>query len=192
MRVALYSRTSTADQDCALQLAALREYAAARKWTATEYTDAGASGKNVHRPQFQRLLADARARKIDCVCVWKLDRAFRSVIDCATTLQELASMGVRFIAITQGLDTDRANPTSQLMLHILAAVAEFERSLITERVRAGMAEAKKKGTHLGRPKLVFDRERVREMRLAGEPFSAIGRELGISTSLAVKIFEGTR
>src|SRR5207302_53730 len=102
-----------------------------------------------------------RKRRLDAVLVWKLDRFGRSLVHCVGTIQELASFGVRFLAVSQGLDTDESNPASKLLMHILAAVAQFERELIRERVAAGMRHAKERGTRsgrpIGRPRRVFDR-----------------------------------
>jgi putative DNA-invertase from lambdoid prophage Rac len=135
MRVAIYARVSTTDQSCDLQLRELRQYATHRSWTvADEYVDTGWSGASASRPEFDRLLNDARMRHIDAVVVWKLDRWGRSVAASVKSIQELVSLGVRFIAITQNIDTDDTNPMARFLLHILAAFAEIERELIRERV----------------------------------------------------------
>jgi putative DNA-invertase from lambdoid prophage Rac len=122
------------------------------------------SGAKAQRPGLDTLMADARLHKFDAVIVWKLDRFGRSLINCVAGIQELTAAGVRFIAMSQGLDTDTSNPTSRLLLHILAAVAEFERELIKERVSAGLKHAKAKGVRIGRPRRVFDRQRALDMR----------------------------
>ena len=158
LRVALYARVSTRDkdQDPELQLHPLREYAAARGWLPTEYVDRAAAGDLAGRRAWTRLLADARRRRLDRVLVWKLDRAFRSTLHChstlhcLSTLQELEHRGVGFACLTQP-EVDTASPTGRLLLTPLAAVAEFERGLIRERVKEGLANARRKGAKLGRP-----------------------------------------
>src|SRR5512133_63115 len=129
-----------------MQLRELREYAAARKWSVyAEYVDTGWSGAKASRPELNRLMADARKRRFDCVCVWKLDRWGRSVQHSITSIQELNSLGVRFIAVTQNLDTDASNPMARFMLTIMAAFAELEREIIRERVTAGVRAARANG-----------------------------------------------
>jgi DNA invertase Pin-like site-specific DNA recombinase len=116
-------------------------------------------------------MADARLRKFDAVLVCKLDRWGRSLIHCVASIQELGALGLRFIAVSQGLDTDESNPTSKLLMHILASVAEFERSLIKERVAAGIKAAQKNGIRsgrpIGRPRTIVDRGRVVQLRKSG-------------------------
>jgi DNA invertase Pin-like site-specific DNA recombinase len=170
-RVALYARVSTRDKDQypELQLQPLRDYAAARGWAAAEYVDHAAAADLRGRTAWARLLDDARRRRIDLVLVWKLDRAFRSVLHCLRTLEDLDHAGVGFASLTQaGIDT--TSPTGRLMLTVLAAVAEFERGLIAERVREGMANAQRKGARLGRPS-AGERPHVRRH------LAAVGAEL---------------
>ena len=141
------------------------------------------SGAKASRPGLDRLMADARKRRFDVALVWKLDRFGRSLVHCVSGIQELVSLGVRFIATTQGLDTDESNPASKLLLHVLAAVAQFERELIRERVSAGMRTAKVRGTRtgrdIGRPRRIFDRGRVRQLREAGDSWRQIASALGV-------------
>ena len=151
-RVALYARVSTRDkeQDVELQLRPLRDYAAARGWTVTEYVDHASAADLKGRRDWARLQDDIQHRRVDHVMAWKLDRPFRSVLHCLRTLEDWQHHGVGFACLTQaGIDTTSA--TGRLMLTILAAVAEFERGLIAERVKEGMANAKRKGARLGRP-----------------------------------------
>src|SRR5689334_19446762 len=127
MNCAIYARVSTTDQNCEMQLRELREYAGRRGWTITEeYVDSGWSGVKASRPALDKLMADASQHRFDVLLVWKLDRFGRSVLNLVEGLNKLASYGVRFIATSQAIDTDQANPTSKLILWILAAVAEFE------------------------------------------------------------------
>src|SRR5579859_6870653 len=159
MRVGLYARVSTRDkdQDPEVQLVSMREYAIARNWTASEYVDHASAADMSGRKAWARLLDDVRARRVDLVLCWKLDRAFRSVLHTLRTLEDWEHHGVGFACLTQPVDT--TSPTGRLMLQILAAVAEFERGLIAERVKEGMANAKRKGARIGRP-LAADRPHV--------------------------------
>jgi putative DNA-invertase from lambdoid prophage Rac len=111
-----------------MQLINLRDYISSRGWqNVGEYVDTGWSGAKASRPQLDRLMRDACLRRFDSVLVWKLDRWGRSLPDCVRSMQELAALGIRFVAITQNIDTDESNPASRLLLHIFAAFAEFER-----------------------------------------------------------------
>jgi len=133
-------------------------------------------------------MADARQRRFDVVLVWKLDRFGRSVVHCVSGIQELASLGVRFIATSQGLDTDESNPASKLLLHILAAVAQFERELIRERTIAGIRVAQANGKHVGRPKRVFRRDELVGLRENGQSWRAIASQLGIPVMTALDAY----
>ena len=180
MKTALYARVSTTDQNCEVQLRELRDYVARRGWEpATEYVDAGVSGAKATRPALDRLITAAARREFDCVLVWKLDRFGRSVLHLSQQLAALTSYGVRFIAVSQAIDTDASNPSSRLLLTILAGVAEFERELIRERTRAGVSAAKARGKVLGRPRKVFRRDEVARMRAEGQSWRAIAKHLGV-------------
>lgn len=181
LRCALYARVSTADQDCGLQLRELRAAVAARGWAvAGEYVEHVSAAARV-RPEFEKLMAaaTARPRAIDCVLVWKLDRFGRSVLNLLDNVRKLEEAGVRFVATSQGLDTDQANPTSRLLFQILAAVAEFERELIRERTRAGLKSAKAEGRVGGRPKRVFDVCTAAELLAEGHSYEMVSQVLGI-------------
>lgn len=162
-----------------------------RGWRiAGEYVDTGFSGKKSSRPALDRLMADAAQHKFDCVCVWKLDRFGRSVLHLNQQLAALTSYGVRFISTSQSLDTDQANPTSRLLLQILASVAAFELEMIRERTLAGVRAAKANGKTLGRPKRVFRRDEVIRLRdEQGLSWRAIGRELGIPVMTVVDAYK---
>lgn len=191
MRIALYARVSTADQNCEMQLRELRQYATARKWTVTgEYVDTGWSGAKANRPELTRLMQDARQRRFDAVCVWKLDRWGRSVADSIKGIQELVSLGVRFVAVTQNIDTDESNPMARFMLHIMAAFAELEREIIRERVVAGVKAARANGKQLGRPKRVFRRDEAARLREAGMSWRKIAAELGVPVTTVVESCRG--
>ena len=139
MTVACYIRVSTPDQNSELQLRELREYAHRQgSEIVAAYQDV-ASGAKGKRPGLAALMEGAREGKFTCVLVWKLDRFGRSLVDCLNNIRELENHRVRFIAVTQGLDTDHKNPAARFLLQILGAATEFERSLILERVQAGQA-----------------------------------------------------
>ena len=186
MKAAIYARVSTSDQHNEIQIKELTAYVERRGWELAGVYQDQMSGAKAQRPGLDALMADARLHKFDAVIVWKLDRFGRSLINCVAGIQELTAAGVRFIAVSQGLDTDAANPTSRLLLHILAAVAEFERELIKERVSAWLKHAKTKGVRIGRPRRVFDRQRALDMRQQGMSFPAIARELGIGYGTVVR------
>jgi len=180
MRCAIYARVSTTDQNCEMQLRELREYVTRRGWeTAGEYVDSGLSGTKKSRPELDRLMFAARQRKVDCIAVWKLDRWGRSVAHVAESLQELKALGVRWIAVTQNLDTDESSPMSRAMLGMLMVFAEFEREMIRERVLAGMKAARHRGQRLGRPKAVFDRTHAKALSKKGMSLRAIAKQLGV-------------
>jgi putative DNA-invertase from lambdoid prophage Rac len=196
LKVAIYARVSTTDQDCSMQLTELHTYCERRAWRVMgEYVDRGISGAKASRPALDRLKAEARKRAFDCVLVWKIDRWGRSLIDCINGIRELASLGVRFIAVTQGIDTDDSNPAARLMLNMMFAFAEFERELIQERIRAGITQYRRnvelnrygrdvhsrtgKDLPTGRPMRIFNRGRALEMRRNGASWRAIAEELDV-------------
>lgn len=187
IRAAIYARVSTTDQNNEIQVAELTEYVTRRGWALAGTYQDQMSGAKARRPGLDKLLNDARLRKFDAVLVWKLDRFGRSLMNCVQGIQELAALDIRFIAVSQGIDTDQANPTSRLLLHILAAVSEFERELIRERVRAGVHNAKKNGKQLGRPKVIFDRQKAIDMRRAGMSLPKIAEALGVGYGTVVRV-----
>jgi DNA invertase Pin-like site-specific DNA recombinase len=175
---ALYARVSTTDQHCASQLEELRSYVERRGWVVyAEFVDTGWSGAKRDRPQLAKLMKDASARRFDVVLCWKLDRFGRSVLHVMENLRSLASYGVRFMVTSQSLDTGDDSPTSRLLVQVLAAVAEFEREMIRERVKAGLVVARKKGVRLGRAPLVIDRERVWALHMRGKSLRQIAKEV---------------
>src|SRR5450755_5161920 len=193
LRAAIYARVSTTDQTNAIQVAELKDYVERRGWTLASVYQDQISGAKASRPGLDQLIADARRRKFDVVVVWKLDRFGRSLVHCVSGIQELASLGIRFIATSQGLDTDESNPASELLLHILAAVAQFERELIRERVSAGMRAAKahgtKTGSAIGRPRRIFDRAEVVRLRAVGLSIGNIARQMHIGVGTVVRVLQ---
>jgi DNA invertase Pin-like site-specific DNA recombinase len=180
MKVAQYIRISTHEQNSALQRADLDKYIQDRGWQLVEVYEDVMSGAKASRPGLIKLLEDAQNRKFDVVAVRKLDRFGRSVIDCLQNIQKLEAAHVRFIATTQNLDTSRADPCGRFMLHMLAACSEFERSLIKDRVHAGMRQAKRDGKHVGRPKLIFSRDEVARLRAEGLSIREISKQMDLS------------
>ncbi len=178
MRAAIYARVSTLDQEPENQLQELRRYVEARGWTAQEYVDHGVSGTKDRRPALDRLVADARRRKLDTVVVWRLDRLGRSLKHLVTLLDELQAFGVGFVSLDEGIDLQ--TPAGRLQLHILAALSEFERCRIAERVQAGLARARSQGKRLGRPYVDVPRERLRAVE--GLSVEAAAAQLGVSRS----------
>ena len=181
-RIAIYARVSTDRQSTESQLNALREYAGKRAWAISkEYIDEGYTGSNTKRPAFTAMMADAKKRKFDVLLVYKLDRLSRSLKDLIMTLDDLKSMGIDFISYDNGLDT--TTPTGRLIFNVVGAVAEFEKDIIRERVRAGLENAKRKGKRLGRPpvssRLV---DEAKKLRSEGMSVRQIGKRLGIPES----------
>ena len=187
LKTALYARISTSNhsQDPEVQLRELRDYCQRRGWEiAGEYVDAGVSGAKDSRPELNRLMADAHQRKFDAVLVWKLDRFGRSLRHLVNALAELEALGVAFISLRDNLDL--STPSGRLMFQIIGAMAEFERSLIQERVRAGLRNARAKGKRLGRPRMTLDTARIARLRAQGRSIRHIASQLGCSRGLVHK------
>lgn len=195
MKVAIYARISTSTpekdkenerekgrrvQDLEVQLTPLRDYCFRQGWEVyKEYADEYTGKKREGREALKQLMEDARLKYFDAVLVIKLDRFARSVKDLSDLLHELDRYNVRFIALSQGIDTDVKNPMSKLLLNILAAFAEFEAAIIVERVYAGLARAKAKGIKLGRKKRIFNREKLMDDRKAGMSLAQLAKKHGI-------------
>src|SRR5947207_3696246 len=178
MRAALYARVSTLDQEPENQLQELRRYVEARGWTAREYVDQGVSGAKERRPALDELIRDSRRRRFDVLVCWRLDRLGRNLKHLITLLEELQALGVAFVSLAEGIDA--TTPAGKLQMHILGAIAEFERARIQERVRAGLARARAQGVRLGRPPRRIDPERL--AAVAGLPEREAARKLGIPRS----------
>src|ERR1039457_6237230 len=183
-RVALYARVSTLNgQDPEMQLSELREYASRRGWSITkEYVDQGVSGSKESRPHLNHLMADAHGRGFGAVRVWKIDRFGRSLKHLVNALADLGAYSVAFISFRDNLDL--STPSGRLMFQIIGAMAEFERSLIQERVRAGLRNARAKGKKFGRPRVDIDADRVAELRREGLSWSQLCRTLNVSKGSA--------
>jgi len=185
MNVAVYARVSTLNgQDPEMQLRELRDYCRRRDWAVTaEYVDAGISGAKERRPELDRLLADAHRRLFDAVVVWRFDRFARSVSHLLRALETFRSLGIEFVSLSEQVDT--STPAGKLVFTVLGAVAELERCLIAERVRAGLRNAKAKGRRLGRPRSGVDATEVKRLRAQGASWRAIGAALGVSAATAL-------
>ena len=188
MRVALYSRVSTLNlQDPELQARELREYAQRRGWQVSrEYVDRGVSGSKDSRPALNELLADVHQRRCDVVLVWKLDRLGRSLRHLVNTLAELEARGVAFVSLRDNLDL--STPAGRLMFNVIGAMAEFERALIQERVKAGLRNARAKGKRLGRPKVAADGRQIAALRKTGSSWSEVCEQTGLSKGTAQRAF----
>jgi DNA invertase Pin-like site-specific DNA recombinase len=180
MRAAVYARVSTLDQEPENQLRELRQYIEARGWTATEYTDKGISGAKDKRPALDVLLRDAKRRRFDVLVCWRLDRLGRNLRHLILLLDELSALGIGFVSLTEAIDTQ--TPAGRLQLHILGAIAEFERARIAERVRAGLTRARAQGRKLGRPRLVLPQSQME--RVQGLSTREAARILGVPRSTA--------
>jgi DNA invertase Pin-like site-specific DNA recombinase len=178
MRVALYGRVSThAGQNPQMQVDELREFSQRRGWQlAGEYVDVGISGAKEKRPQLDRLMADCRKRQIDVFLVYRYDRFARSLRQLVNALCEFDALGIQFVSIHEGVDT--STPNGRLVFGIFASIAEFERELIRERVRSGLAAARTRGKRLGRPRRTVDAERIAILRAQGYSWRKIAAELG--------------
>ncbi len=177
--VVIYARVSTDKQAVDMQLAELQDFLTKRDWSLyQEYIDQGYNGGNTKRPAFSQMMVDARKRKFDVLLVWKLDRLGTSLKDLINTLDELGALGIDFISYENQLDT--STPTGKLVFHVIGAVAEFEKDIIRERVKAGLENAKRKGKRLGRPP-VSDvlLEKAKTLRGEGLSFRKIGKRLGV-------------
>jgi len=180
MRAAIYARVSTSNhgQDVTMQTRELREYCERRGWQmAGEYVDEGISGAKDRRPQLDRLMSDAHKRRFDVVVVWKFDRFARSVSHLLRALETFKALGIEFVSYSEQMDT--STPTGKMIFTVLGAVAELERSLIAERVRAGLRNAKAKGRTLGRPRVSVDRQEIESLRAAGSSWKAIANRLDV-------------
>jgi DNA invertase Pin-like site-specific DNA recombinase len=188
MRVAIYARVSTANngQDPAMQTRELKEYLTRRGWEfAGEYVDVGVSGTKEKRPELDRLMADAHRRRFDVVAVWKFDRFARSVSHLLRALETFRALGIEFVSLSEQIDT--STPMGKMVFTILGSVAELERSMIVERVKAGLRNARAKGKRLGRPHVVVDNARILALRARGCSWRTIARQVGCSARSARRI-----
>lgn len=202
MRVAIYARVSTEDQDCEIQLTNLRAYVQRADWgAAVEYVEKLSGKEGMERPRLKQLLEDARMRRLDLVLVWKMDRFGRSALDTLQNVRELDHAGVRFLCPTMNIDTDNKSPMGRFTLTMFAAIAELERDFILERTGLGQQAYRKaydrgevgKSRHsksgrdlpVGRPRAIFDREKARLLRASGATVRQVAAQfhVGVATIL---------
>jgi DNA invertase Pin-like site-specific DNA recombinase len=169
----------------------LRAYCKRRGWKIRhEYIDEGISGAKESRPQLNKLLGDAHLRRFDAVVCWRFDRFARSVSHLLRTLETFKALGIEFVSLSEQLDT--STPAGKLVFTVLGAVAELERSLIAERVRAGLRNARAKGKILGRPRKKIDLTEIRRLRSTGSSWRAVGAALGVSAATAFCVARKSR
>jgi DNA invertase Pin-like site-specific DNA recombinase len=172
-----------------MQTRELHEYCKRRGWRfAGEYVDDGVSGTKDSRPQLNRLMADAHRRRFDAVVVWRFDRFARSVSHLLRALETFTALGIDFVSLSEQVDT--STPTGVMVFTVIASVAELERSLIAERVRAGLRNARAKGKRLGRPRVSVDAARIASLRAQGLSWSEIVAETGTSKGSAQRALCG--
>ena len=182
-RVAIYARVSTSDQSTDPQLLDLRRYVSERGWTSfKEYTDNGISGTKDSRPALNELMDDARKRRFDTVLVWRFDRFARSTRHLILALEEFRNLGIDFVSYQENVDT--SSPLGGAIFTIISAVAQLERDIIAERVKAGLRRARANGKQLGRPRVAVDTDRIAALRAQGRSWIEISRELGIGKGTA--------
>jgi DNA invertase Pin-like site-specific DNA recombinase len=187
-RVGIYARVSTTDQTVENQLLDLRRYCRERGWTVVEeFTDHGVSGTKDRRPALDRLMDAVRKRQVDMVLVWRFDRFARSVKHLVLALEELRRLGVGFVSYQENVDTNSA--LGQAIFTIIAAMAELERNIIVERVKAGLNRARAEGKSLGRPKAQVDMDKLVAMRREGLSLRDIGQKAGLGKSTVGRLLE---
>lgn len=187
MRAAVYARVSTnkGEQDPTMQTRELKEYCERRGWTIVgEFVDFVTGAKD-RRPALDKLMADAHCRRLDVVICWRFDRFARSVSHLLRALETFNALGVQFVSLSEAIDT--ATPAGKLVFTVLGAVAELERSLIVERVKAGLRNARAKGKRLGRPRKVVDRFRLARLRAQGCSWRVCARQLACSARTARRL-----
>lgn len=185
-RIAIYARVSTKEQNPENQLRELREYAK-RRWEGaaiSEYVDVGVSGANARRPELDKMMMAAKKRQLDTILVWKFDRFGRSVQHLVNALAEFQALDVAFISLQDTIDT--TTPIGRAMFAIIGAFAEFERSVIQERIYAGLSRATAQGKKLGRPRMPIDTAQVRSLRSQGLTYRAVAERMKISKEAAFR------
>lgn len=190
-RVAIYIRVSTEEQKTDMQRDELLKFAFARNWKGQIYEDLGVSGTTANRPALKKLLSDVRSRKVDVVLCWKLDRLFRSLKHLVVTLQEFEELGVQFVSLKDNIDLTTSS--GRLMMHMLGAFAEFEASLIKERIKSGLASAVSKGKILGRPKARGERDKeIADYVAQGHSWKEAAQHFNLHPSSVQRAIEAVR
>ncbi len=188
-RAVIYARVSTLRQDESMQLNDLRELAKRHEWDiVTEYIDRGVSGSKESREELDKMMKDATRKKFDVVMVWKFDRFARSMKHLVTALEQFRILGIDFVSHQEAVDT--ATPMGIAMFGMIAVMAQFERELIRERVRAGLENAKRKGVQLGRHETRFDVQEAIILRREGVSWGEISKRLGVSKTVVYRRLQG--
>ena len=189
MRIAIYARVSTSDQSTESQLLDLRRYTSDRGWSVyQEYCDNGISGSKDSRPALNNLMADARKRRFDLVLVWRFDRFARSTKHLILALEEFRNLGIDFVSYQENIDT--SSPLGAAIFTIISAVAQLERDIIAERVRAGLRRAQANGQRLGRPRIKVGREEAVRLKNQGLSTRQIAGKLKISKTSVIRLLNG--
>ena len=179
VRAATYVRVSRVDQDVAMQRHETSELVERRKWKLQEqFGDEGISGSHDRRPAFRALMEAARKRRFDVLVVYRCDRLFRSLRDLILTIDEFASLGIGFVSVHESFDTTSAQ--GRLMLSMVAAFSEFERSVLIERTRSGLDAARRRGVQLGRPRVAIDLRTAERLRAQGKSFRDIAKAMDVA------------
>jgi DNA invertase Pin-like site-specific DNA recombinase len=188
-RAAIYVRVSTAEQETYLQEHELQQYCESRGWSYVVYRDKGQSGAKNDRPALTAMMNDLRRRKVDVVVVWALDRLARSLKQLLSIAEECKAVSVDLVSLRQNVDTTL--PAGRLTFQVLGAVAEFEREMLRERVKAGMAHAKRSGKHIGRPArrsfLATEIERMRLLRSQGASVRKLATDFETTQWMAARL-----
>jgi len=189
-RTAIYARVSTVDQSTESQLLDLRKYVSARGWQIyREFVDEGISGTKDSRPALDQLMDDARKRRFDVVLVWRFDRFARSTKHLILALEEFRNLGIDFVSFQENIDTN--SPLGSAIFTIISAVAQLERDIIAERVKAGLRRARENGKKLGRPKgTSLDLDKVQRLRTQGLSLQQIATELNTSKTTISRLLGG--
>jgi len=187
-KIAIYGRVSTSTQNIQTQLRALHQYAERRDFTIeAEYTDVGISGSKDKRPGLDAMMKDARLKRFDAIVVARFDRLFRSTQHMLKALAEFEHLDISFISLAEDLNT--GSPSGKLLFTVIAAIGEFEKSLIRERVVAGQQRAMAEGVRFGRPEVIVSKDRVAEYRAEGKSMRWIATKLGVSSGKIFKIIK---
>jgi DNA invertase Pin-like site-specific DNA recombinase len=193
MKVGLYARVSAVDQHCTQQLTALRAHVVRHGWDLQgEYVDRTVSDAPASRPAMNRLMRAAEKGLVNCIVVVKLDRWGRNVTNFLGSMEDLARLGVRFIAIDQGVDTDPSDPAGKLLTHLLSAFSSIERDVLSERTIAGLRRGRSAGRVRGRPRVVVDRDKIVRMCEGGATTREIGEQFEISAATVSRILTQLR
>ena len=178
MKAFLYTRVSTNLQDCDMQFREMAEFARRRDWDTETFSDRGVSGSKAARPELDEMLRRAHKKDCDVIMVYRFDRFARSVRHLVNALAEFEALGIQFVSIHENVDTTL--PQGKLMFHIFAAIAEFEREMIRERVRSGVAQARAEGKLLGRPVVAVDAPKIAALRKRGLSWRDIAAKTGLN------------